>query len=61
MAPKLDFKRWITKIPEHVGLLSDAAATPIGHYQRGANDAYNLHLYFNRLTSASTGTWWRHE
>lgn len=52
MVPKLDLKKWIRKIPEHSEPLPLESTTPIEHYRRGANDAYNLLQYFDRLAAA---------
>jgi hypothetical protein len=44
--PNLD--QLIGKIAQHSEPLPPEAASPIEHYHRGANDAYNLMLYFER-------------
>lgn len=51
MTPKLDLGKWIKKIPEHSDPLPVESASPIEHYRRGANDAYNLLKYFDRLAT----------
>lgn len=39
----------IAKFPDHVDLLPPESASPLEHYRRGANDAWNLLGYFERL------------
>lgn len=38
----------IAKIPQHASDLPEASRSPLEHYRRGANDAWNLLLYFER-------------
>jgi hypothetical protein len=54
MTPKLDLRKWIRKIPEHSEPLPLESITPIEHYRRGANDAYNLLQYFDRLATSKS-------
>lgn len=54
MIPKLDLRKWIRKIPEHSEPLPLESTTPIEHYRRGANDAYNLLQYFDRLATGKS-------
>jgi hypothetical protein len=51
MPPTPDLRKLIRKIPEHSELLPLESTSPIEHYRRGANDAYNLLQYFNRLAT----------
>lgn len=46
--PNIDLAYWIARIPEHVGPMPTESASPIEHYTRGANDAWNLLGYFER-------------
>lgn len=47
-SPKINFAERIARIPEHVGDMPAEAASPIDHYERGANDSWNLLRYFAR-------------
>lgn len=40
----------IAKIPQHTIEPHEASRSPLEHYRRGANDAWNLLLYFERST-----------
>lgn len=44
--PGLD--KLVANIPQHVEPLPPESASPIEHYRRGANDAWNLVLYFHK-------------
>ena len=46
--PKPDLGKWIAKIPEHVVPLSKESTVALLHYERTANDAWNLLNYFDR-------------
>ncbi len=47
-SPKPDLGKWIAKIPEHVVPLSKESTVALLHYERTANDAWNLLNYFDR-------------
>jgi hypothetical protein len=49
-APKLDFEKLISQIPEHLGDLPTESARPIEHFRLDANGYWNLLRYFERKT-----------
>lgn len=49
-APKLDFRKLISQIPEHLGNLPTESARPVEHFQLDANGYWNLLRYFERKT-----------
>lgn len=50
-APKLDFRRLISQIPEHLGEMPAESARPIEHYWFDATGYWNLLRYFERKTT----------
>lgn len=54
-APKIDYFQRVSRILDHSRDLPTDATVPVLHYRRGANDAWNLVLYFER-TAAKTNT-----
>jgi hypothetical protein len=52
--PPKELANWIARIPEHVGEMPAESASPIEHYTRGANDAWNLLKYFDRTAKRTT-------
>lgn len=61
--PKIDLSHWISRIPEHVVDLPPESSSPLEHYWRGANDAWNLLGYFERTAKRAkvyTGPYEKH-
>lgn len=50
-APKLDFHKLISQVPEHVGDMPPESARPIEHFQLDAGGYWNLLRYFDRKTA----------
>jgi len=50
-APKLDFHRLISQIPEHLGDMPTESARPIEHFRFDASGYWNLLRYFERKTT----------
>ena len=50
-APKLDFGKLISQIPDHVGDMPPESARPIEHFQLDASGYWNLLRYFDRKTA----------
>src|SRR2546426_37329 len=47
-APQIDFSKRIRRIPQHVEILPHEAAFPLAHFERSANDFWNLVRYVDR-------------
>jgi hypothetical protein len=54
--PKIDLRKFIARIPEHVAELPPESASPIEHYKRGANDSWNLLKYFEAKAEQAGGS-----
>jgi hypothetical protein len=53
-APKLDFSKLISQIPEHLGDMPAESARPIEHFELDANGFWNLLRYVDRKTVGAT-------
>jgi hypothetical protein len=52
-APKLDFSKLISQIPEHLGDMPAESARPIEHFDLDAHGYWNLLRYFDRRTAGA--------
>lgn len=51
--PPIDFGKYLKRIPTHSERLRQESETPISHYRRAANDAWNLLVYVQRKLSTT--------